>query len=92
MKEENEIELAQRTIEVLGAMLSSNQWRPIRKEVEFAIGEVKKCIPLKPLRERWQPNRCPNCGEDLGGECDDGYYENPYYEVCPNCRQSLNYL
>lgn len=44
MKEENELELAQRTIEVLGAMLSSNQWRPIRKEVEFAIGEVKNAF------------------------------------------------
>lgn len=91
MNTDDQIGMAKETIKVLNAMLSTNQWEPVRKELEFAIKEVKKCIPMKPIRERWQPNLCPNCEEDLGGECNDGYYENPYHEICPSCRQSLNY-
>ena len=61
------------------------------RELEFTIHELEKCIPTKPIKESWCPNRCPNCGANLGGECDDGYYENPYYEYCPQCRQILDY-
>ena len=84
-------EKAKESIKVLDAMLSTNQWEPVRAELEFAINEVKKCIPAKPIRERWNPNLCPTCGENLGGHCNDGYYENPYYEFCPSCRQILDY-
>lgn len=84
-------EKAKETIMVLDAMLSTHQWEPVRTELEFAINELKKCIPSKPIKERWAPNRCPNCDADLGGESDDGYYQNPYYEFCPECRQLLDY-
>ena len=30
-------------------------------------------------------------GADLGGECNDGYYQNPFCETCPECRQVLDY-
>lgn len=83
--------LAQETIKVLSAMLSTHQWEPVRNELEFAIGEVRKCIPMKPIIRAWMPNLCPNCGANLGGECDDGYYQNPCFEVCPECRQVLDY-
>lgn len=86
----DEISTAKESIKVLRAMLSTNQWEPVRTELEFAIREVQKCIPAKPIRERWNPNRCPTCGADLGGKCNDGYYQNPYYEICPECRQSLS--
>ena len=56
-----------------------------------ALLSTHQCIPTKPIKESWCPNRCPNCGANLGGECDDGYYENPYYEYCPQCRQILDY-
>lgn len=82
---------ARESVNVLQSMLSTHQWEPIRKELEFAIQEVSKCIPAKPIREAWNPNLCPCCGADLGGECNDGYYQNPYYEVCPKCRQVLDY-
>lgn len=88
---ESDITKARESIKVLQAMLSTHQYEPIRKELEFAIQEVSKCIPTKPIRERWNPNRCPCCRADLGGECDDGYYQNPYYEICPECRQALDY-
>lgn len=87
----DEISTAKESIKVLRALLSTNQWEPVRTELEFAIREVQKCIPAKPIRERWNPNRCPTCGADLGGKCNDGYYQNPYYEICPECRQSLDY-
>ena len=82
---------AQESIKVLSAMLSTHQWEPVRRELEFAINELKKCIPAKPVRASWAPNRCPNCDADLGGDCNDGYYQNPYYEFCPECRQILDY-
>lgn len=62
-----------------------------RETVKVAIAEVEKAIPRKPIRESWCPNLCPTCNADLGGDCDDGYYENPYYEMCPVCRQRLDY-
>lgn len=82
---------AQQSIAVLRAMLSTGQWEPIRKDLEFAIREVSKCIPTKPIRETWKPNRCPCCNADLGGDCEDGYYDNPFFSMCPECRQVLNY-
>lgn len=87
----SDITQANESVKVLRAMLSTHQWEPIRKELEFAIKEVSKCIPAKPIREDWNPNRCPCCGADLGGECDDGYYQNPCYEICPDCRQVLDF-
>jgi hypothetical protein len=36
-------------------------------------------------------NLCPHCNADMGGDCDDGYYENPHYERCPVCGQKLDY-
>lgn len=89
--EKDSIYQAKESIKVIKALLSTHQWEPVRNEFEFAIHELEKCIPAKPIKENRCPNRCPNCGADLGGECDDGYYENPYYEYCPQCRQILNY-
>lgn len=83
--------MARHAISVLTSMLSTHQWEVVRPEFEFAINELKKCIPTKPIRQSWEPNRCPNCDADLGGDCDDGYYENPWYQSCPECRQLLDY-
>lgn len=87
----NYITHAIESVKVLDAMLSTRQWEPVRTELEFAISEVKKCIPQKPIRKSWSPNRCPNCNADLGGECYDGYYQNPNFDFCPECRQVLDY-
>lgn len=52
----------------------------------------------KPLRiaieacELQSPNLCPHCDADLGGDCNDGYYQNPHYERCPACGQKLKYI
>lgn len=89
--EMNNAQLALDSIRVLQSMLSTNQWEPVRNELEFAIGEMKKCIPTEPNREAWNPNTCPTCGADLGGRCNDGYYDNPVFEICPVCRQRLSY-
>lgn len=62
-----------------------------KEEIEFAIREVNKSLETCPITEEWAPNRCPTCNANLGGNCSDGYYENPIYEVCPNCRQRLYY-
>ena len=41
---------AQESIKVLSAMLSTHQWEPVRRELEFAINELKKCkLGSKPL-------------------------------------------
>lgn len=62
-----------------------------RFAILLSMTEIEKSIPKYVIKESWNPNRCPTCWEDLGGECYDGYYENPHYEVCPNCRQKLKY-
>ena len=38
---------AQESIKVLSAMLSTHQWEPVRRELEFAINELKKVYPSK---------------------------------------------
>lgn len=91
MKQKESVAQARESIKLLRTILATHQWEPARKHLEFAIQEVSKCIPARPIRERWNPNRCPNCGADLGGECDDGYYQNPWFESCPECRQILDY-
>lgn len=90
-EEKHDDVLAEESIKVLNAMLSTHQWEPVRRELEFAINELKKCIPTKPVRASWAPNRCPNCDANLGGRCNDGYFQNPHYELCPECRQVLDY-
>lgn len=60
--------------------------------ISFAITEVGKQLPVPPVKERWEPNRCPTCDEDLGGDCNDGYYQNPYFDRCPECGQKLDYM
>lgn len=35
---------------------------------------------------------CPHCDADLGGDCNDGYYQNPHYERRPVCGQKLKYI
>lgn len=39
-------EKAKESIKVLDAMLSTNQWEPVRAELEFAINEVKNAFQL----------------------------------------------
>lgn len=51
------------------------------------------CSPRKqPISKSWSPNLCPHCDADLGGDCNDGYYQNPHYERCPVCGQKLKYI
>lgn len=57
---------------------------------------VKKSIRdnlyYQPISKSWSPNLCPHCDADLGGDCNDGYYQNPHYERCPVCGQKLKYI
>lgn len=65
-------------------------YEEICEALDFAIREVGKYIPKAPITGAWEPNRCPTCSADLGGDCDDGYYENPRYDRCPVCGQRLD--
>lgn len=47
---------------------------------------------LKNDATRTRRNLCPHCDADLGGDCNDGYYQNPHYERCPVCGQKLKYI
>lgn len=61
-----------------------------KEAMREAIIALEKNIPKEPVKEDWEPNICPTCLGDLGGEdLGDGYYENPYYERCPRCGQKL---
>lgn len=76
-------------INTLKAIPVKDSQRTAMKEAITAVG---KNIPIEPVREDWEPNRCPTCFGDLGGEnLGDGYYENPFFERCPRCGQKLKY-
>ena len=61
------------------------------KHLRTAIEACELQIQKQPISKSWSPNLCPHCDADLGGVCDDGYYENPRYERCPVCGQRLTY-
>lgn len=61
------------------------------KPLRAAIEACELQIPKQPISKSWSPNLCPHCEADLGGVCNDGYYENPRYERCPVCGQRLTY-
>ena len=63
----------------------------INEAIDYAIWQLGKNIPQKPIREMWNPNLCPTCRADLGGRCNDGYYDNPWFDRCPECGQKLDY-
>lgn len=63
----------------------------INEAIELAIESIKLRIPTKVISQKWNPNQCPFCLTDLGGDCCDGYYENPYYDRCPVCGQKLKW-
>ena len=70
-----------------GGVLWEKSCTPIRTAIEAC--ELQ--IPKHPISKSWSPNLCPHCNADIGGDCDDGYYENPHYERCPVCGQKLDY-
>lgn len=61
------------------------------RPLNAAIEACELQIPKHPISKSWSPNLCPHCNADIGGNCDDGYYENPHYERCPVCGQKLDY-
>lgn len=61
------------------------------KIIKDAITEVEKAIPKYVDQKEFYPNICPTCHADLSESCNDGYYKNPHYEICPICRQRLKY-
>ena len=62
------------------------------KPLRIAIEACELQIPKQPISKSWSPNLCPHCDADLGGDCNDGYYQNPHYERCPVCGQKLKYI
>lgn len=70
-----------------GGLLGKKSCTPIRTAIEAC--ELQ--IPKHPISKSWSPNLCPHCNADIGGDCDDGYCENPHYERCPVCGQKLDY-
>ena len=87
MEPEKVIRILERKTTIPGDGFSFEE---IEEALDFAIREVGKGIPKPPIVEAWEPNRCPTCDADLGGDCDDGYYQNPWYERCPECGQLLD--
>lgn len=76
-----------------GTTIPGDGWdsEQIGEALTIAAREVGKQIPKRVVVQDWNPNLCPTCSADLGGECNDGFYENPWFERCPECGQKLNY-
>ena len=47
--------------------------------------------PKEAICERWDRTTCPTCEEAFDEECNDGYYQNDYLDICPYCGQKLSY-
>lgn len=71
-----------------GGLMGERGSKPLR----IAIEACELQIPKQPISKSWSPNLCPHCDADLGGDCNDGYYQNPHYERCPVCGQKLKYI
>lgn len=58
-----------------------------------AIKEMQKTIPLKPNNNgTWCSKTCQTCGCELSIHHGDGYYSDDIsLDVCPKCRQSLDW-
>lgn len=69
-----------------GGLMGERGSKPLR----IAIEACELQIPKQPISKSWSPNLCPHCDADLGGDCNDGYYQNPHYERCPVCGQNSN--
>lgn len=84
-----DIEYWEKLINTLKTIPVKDSQRTAMKE---AITALEKNIPKEPIKENWEPNRCPTCFEDLGGEVlGEAYYDNPCFERCPRCGQKLKY-
>jgi hypothetical protein len=71
-----------------GGLMGERGSKPLR----IAIEACELQIPKQPISKSWSPNLCPHCDADLGGDCNDGYYQNLHYERCPVCGQKLKYI
>lgn len=71
-----------------GGLMGERGSKPLR----IAIEACELQIPKQPISKNWSPNLCPHCDADLGGDCNDGYYQNLHYERCPVCGQKLKYI
>ena len=62
----------------------------------LALEKYKKMTEVKeetPIHSLFAANQCPKCGANLGGKLIDGaFYENPYFETCPECGVRLKKL
>ena len=89
MTSENEYRNAVRYLQNLlnGGLMGARGTSPLMTAIEAC--ELQ--IPKHPISKSWSPNLCPHCNADIGGDCNDGYYENPHYDRCPVCGQRLDY-
>lgn len=69
------------------------------EEIEKIISALEKYKLLTEIKEEtpihstFSANQCPKCGANLGGKLIDGaFYENPYFETCPECGVRLKKL
>lgn len=87
MEVEKVIKILERKTTIPGDEYS---YEEINEALDFAIREVGKCIPKKPIRVSWTPSRCPTCKASLSTHLGDGYFEELWYERCPECGQKLD--
>ena len=87
MEPERVIKILKRKTTIPGDGYSYDE---IEEAIEFAIKEVGKCIPKKPVRASWSPSKCSTCEASLSTHLGDGYFRELWYERCPECGQKLN--
>jgi hypothetical protein len=68
-----------------------NENENVKQANDMAIKALEKQIPTKPIKEKWSPALCPNCGESLSKSLGDGYYKHYDGIIICNCGQKLDW-
>jgi len=61
------------------------------KNCNTILVALEKQIPKKVKIEKWEPARCPSCGEELSESIGDGFYRHWSGKKICDCGQRLNW-
>ena len=84
--------ISARTI-LIGAKLTDlfNNNTEALEAIDIAVDAINKQISTKPIMERWNPAKCPLCGESLSEHKGDGYYHHYYHLNMCDCGQKIEW-
>ena len=62
-----------------------------KEALQLAIEALKKQVPVRVPREKWELPKCPCCGASLGEWLEDGYVQEWDHLTICKCGQQLDW-